>query len=115
MSSERESKVQEKTMSVIRKHEGYVYKNAQNLYTEKGRPDLTACVPITLKRATKLFGEDATIGLFVGIELKRKGHLDEVSAAQNIVGNKIKKAGGLWLAIDEPDLIEALLLRFKGD
>ena len=114
MATERERKVQEKTMNVIRKYGGYVYKNAQNIYTEKGRPDLTACVPTNLKTLTKLFGENAEIGLFVGIELKRDGHLNEVSDAQNIVGRKIKKASGLWFAIDNPDIIEALMIRLTG-
>lgn len=113
--TERERKVQERTMRIVRKYGGYVYKNAQNIYTEKGRPDLTACVPVTLKRLTELFGEDATIGVFVGIELKRLGHLDEVSKAQEIVGNQIKKAKGLWFAIDDTDIVEALMIRFTED
>ena len=110
--TERERKVQEKVMRIVRKYNGYVYKNAQNIYTEKGRPDLTACVPVTLKRLTELFGEDATIGVFVGIELKRLGHLDEVSKAQEIVGKQIKKSKGLWFAVDDADVIEALMIRF---
>lgn len=109
--TERESKVQSKCLSIIRKYDGYVYKNAQNIYTEKGRPDLTACVPIKLKRAIELFGEDATVGLFVGLELKRDGHLGEVSEAQQIVGRQIKRAHGMWFAIDDPAIVEALMIR----
>lgn len=109
--TERERKVQEKTMRIIRKYGGYVYKNAQNMFTEKGRPDLTACIPTTLGKLEEMFGKDAEVGLFVGIELKRDGHLGEVSEAQEIVGRKIKSAKGLWLAIDDPDVIEALMLR----
>ena len=113
--TERERKVQEKTMRVVRKHGGYVYKNAQNMYTEKGRPDLTACIPTTLGKLEEMFGHDAEVGVFVGIELKRDGHLGEVSEAQQIVGRQIKKAKGLWLAIDNPDVIEALILRLKKE
>ena len=113
--TEREHKVQEKTMRVIRKHGGYVYKNAQNMYTEKGRPDLTACIPTTLGKLEEMFGKDAEVGVFVGIELKRDGHLGEVSEAQQIVGRQIKKAKGLWLAIDNPDIIEALIVRLKKE
>ena len=112
--TERESKVQSKTMKIVRDYGGYVYKNAQNMFTEKGRPDLTACIPTTLKRLTELLGEDAKVGLFVGIELKRDGHLGEVSEAQEIVGRKIKKANGIWLAIDDPLVIEALMVKFTG-
>lgn len=115
MATERERKVQEKTMRVVRKYGGYVYKNAQNMYTEKGRPDLTACVPARLKKLVEMFGEDYKIGVFVGIELKRDGHLGEVSEAQQIVGRQIQKASGLWFAIDDPDVIEALMVRLTED
>lgn len=113
--TERERKVQERTMRIIRKYGGYVYKNAQSMYTEKGRPDLTACVPTTLKKLTEIFGEDAEVGLFVGLEIKRDGHLGEVSDAQEIVGRTIKKAKGIWLAIDDTDLVEALMIKFTGE
>ena len=113
--TERERKVQEKTMRVVRKYGGYVYKNAQNMYTEKGRPDLTACIPTTIGKLVEVFGENAEVGLFLGIELKREGHLGEVSEAQQIVGRQIKKAKGLWLAIDNPDIIEALMIKLQKE
>ena len=109
--TERERKTQDKTIRVIRKYSGYVYKNAQNMYTEKGRPDLTACVPTTLKTLSKIFGENAEIGIFIGIEMKRPGLVDDTSTAQEIVGRQIKKAKGLWFAIDDPDIIEALMIK----
>ena len=102
-------------MTIIRKYGGYVYKNNQNMYTEKGRPDLTACVPTTIKTLEKIFGPNAKVGLFVGIEMKRPGLVDDTSAAQEIVGRKIKKANGLWFAIDDPDLIEALMIELTED
>ena len=115
MATERERKVQEKTMRVVRKYNGYVYKNAQNMYTEKGRPDLTACIPTKISKLQEVFGKDATVGVFVGIELKREGHLNNVSEAQRIVGDQIKKAGGIWIAIDDPDIVEALMIRLTED
>ena len=115
MATERERKVQEKTMRIVRKYNGYVYKNAQNMYTEKGRPDLTACIPTTISKLQEAFGKDATVGVFVGIELKREGHLNNVSEAQRIVGDQIKKAGGIWIAIDDPDIVEALMIRQTED
>lgn len=115
MATERERKVQEKTMRIVRKYNGYVYKNAQNMYTEKGRPDLTACIPTTISKLQEAFGKDATVGVFVGIELKREGHLNNVSEAQRIVGDQIKKAGGIWIAIDDPDIVEALMIRLTED
>ena len=113
--TERESKVQRKTMNILRKYGCYVYKNAQNVFTEKGRPDLTACVPVKLSTLQKVFGNNYVVGMFIGIELKRDGHLGEVSDAQQVVGRQIKKAGGMWFAIDNPLIIEALLQRLEVD
>ena len=113
--TERERKTQRKTMDVIEKYGGYVYKNAQSIYTEKGRPDLTACVPTTLATLEKMFGKNAKVGIFIGIEMKRPGLIDDTSDAQEIVGRKIKKSSGLWFAIDDPDVIEALMLRLTED
>lgn len=113
--TERERKVQERTMRIIRKYNGYVYKNAQSMYTEKGRPDLTACVPTTIKKLIEIFGEDGEVGIFVGLEIKRDGHLGDVSDAQEIVGRKIKNSKGIWLVIDDTDLVEALMIKFTGE
>ena len=93
-----ESKVQQDVMKRLRKLGCYVYKNAQNMYTEKGRPDLTACVPVKMANNIR--------GLFVGIELKRPGHLNGVSEAQEVVGRAIVKAGGIWILSDNADCIE---------
>lgn len=113
--TERERKVQDRTIRVIRKYGGYVHKNNQNMYTEKGRPDLTACIPVTVETLLEIFGKDASIGLYVGIEMKRDGHLSEVSEAQEVVGRSIKRAKGLWFAIDDSDIIEALMIKLTGE
>lgn len=102
-------------MKIVRKYKGYVYKNAQNMYTEKGRPDLTACIPTTVKKLMELYGENGKIGLFVGIELKREGHLGNVSDAQRIVGNQIKASKGIWIAADNSDIVEALMIKFSEE
>ena len=124
MATERERKVQEKTMRVVRKYNGYVYKNAQNMYTEKGRPDLTACVPVkfcNLCRVQDVPTEDAEckstcddiLGVFVGIELKRPGRLNGVSEAQEVVGRAIMKAGGIWILSDSADYIENYIKKLQ--
>lgn len=113
--TERERKTQEKTINIIRKYGGYVHKNNQNQYTEKGRPDLTACIPVTLERLAEIFGEDATVGVYLGIEMKRPGLLDDTSTAQEIVGRKIKKSKGLWFVIDDADVIEALMIKLTEE
>lgn len=113
--NQKESALQSKIIKNVRQQGVYVYKNAQNMYTEKGRPDLTLCVPTKVKRLREMFGDDFTIGVFVGLELKREGHLNEVSDAQEIVGRQIQDAGGFWFAIDDADVVDALIRRFKGD
>lgn len=115
MTTERERKVQERSMKIVRKYGGYIYKNAQNMYTEKGRPDLAGCVPIKVSRILELFGKDATVGLFVGLEIKRPGLIEDTSDAQDIVGRQIKKAAGIWLPIDDSDVVEALMIRLTGE
>ena len=98
----------------MKKNKVYVYKNAQNLYSERGRPDLTACVPVKVSDLLKLYKPDDTIGLFVGIEMKRPGKLKNVSLAQEIVGRQIQKAGGIWLPNDNVHNIIDLLTRLQG-
>lgn len=109
-----EQKVQNDIMRIIRANGGYVYKNAQSMYTQVGIPDLTACVPIRVDKIGQILGPSSYVGLFVGIEVKRKGKLNNVSDAQYIVGNQIQKADGIWLATDEPNIIENFVQRCKN-
>lgn len=87
----------------------YVYKNAQNQYTEVGRPDLTVCVPAPIKRTEST---DFIIGIYVGIELKREDEYNHASHAQEIVGRQIQKAGGHFYVIDNlqtlKDIVESI-------
>ena len=112
---ERERKVQTRIQKIIRKYGGYVYKNAQNMYTEVGRPDLTACVPVSIKRLEEIFGKDAKIGIFVGVEVKRPGLQYNTSDAQDVVGNNIIKSSGLWFATDDSDMIEGLMIKLTEE
>lgn len=113
--TELESKVQSRAMRIVRDYDGYVYKNPQNMYTEKGRPDLTACVPVKVSKLMQMVGPDAEVGLFVGLEIKRDHTKYDATEAQRIVGRQIKRAGGLWLAIDDTDIVEALMIRLRGE
>ena len=97
--SVKESTIQRKCQKIIRDYGGYCFKNNGNIYTEVGRPDLVACVN----------------GKFIAIETKRENHMDEVSTAQTIVGKQITKAGGIWIATDNPDVVEALMIKLVGD
>lgn len=110
----KESKNQRKMIDIIKKYGGYVYKNAQNIYTEKGRPDLTACIPVTIDKLKEVFGDNATVGIYLGLEVKVDEDYYDATEAQQIVGRKIKKAKGLWLKCQDPDIIEALMIKLTG-
>ena len=97
--SVKESMIQRKCQKIIREYGGYCFKNNGNIYTEVGRPDLVACVN----------------GKFVAIETKRKDHMNELSEAQSIVGKQIIKAGGIWIATDDPSIVEALMVKLVGN
>lgn len=110
MKQELESVTQRKIMNAIRKHGGYVYKNPQSAMTEVGRPDLTACIPARLSTLISLLGEDAIVGLYCGLEVKRPGRQGQknggLSRGQLVVATQIEKANGIWMRIDDPALIE---------
>ena len=96
--TESEASIQRRCQAIIRRYGGYVFKNNGNAFTETGRPDLVACIN----------------SKFVAIELKRVGKLNELSDAQKIVGKKIKDAGGVWIATDNPLVVEALCVKLTG-
>lgn len=118
MKNELESSIQRRCQKIIKDNDAFVFKTHGDMYGRAGIPDLVACVPVDVTTLEKMMQEDwfsnKTIGIFVGIELKRPGHMSEVSPAQIIVGKEIKKAGGLWYATDDVDTIEALMLTMRG-
>lgn len=79
----------------------YVYKNAQNQYTEVGRPDLTVCVPVQIN--------NKIVGIYMGIELKREDEYNHASEAQEIVGRQIQKAGGKFYVIDSLEILKDIV------
>lgn len=103
-----ESQFQKKCIDYLRSKGCYVYKNPQNQYTEKGRPDLTVCIPIKINTYE---GKTITIGHYMGIELKREDKYNIASTAQEIVGRQIHAAGGSWFVIDNFDELKNVIER----
>lgn len=60
-----------------------------------------------------MYGLDAEIGVFVGIECKVDENKYDATEAQNVVGRKIMKAKGLWFKEQDPLVIKLLLERLK--
>lgn len=122
--TELESNLQRRIQSTLRDYNSYVFKNNGNIFTEVGRPDLVACVPVKINTLMKLiekqllYHEDK-VGIFLALEIKRKDQLDDVSEAQTIVGEKIKSSSGLWFPMDDLDsvigLLEVLEVEKKDD
>lgn len=111
MRKEETVKVEEPIKRIFRNYGCYVYKNVQNVFTERGRPDLTACVPVKISTLVDLYGLDAEIGVFVAVECKVDENKYDATEAQNVVGRKIMKSKGLWLKEQDPLVIKLLLER----
>ncbi len=119
--SELESNLQRRCQKILKDGGAFVFKTHGDMYSRIGIPDLVCCIPTDENILRKMLDEgwfrDNKIGLFVGFECKRKGKLntfDDRRRAQEIVGNEIKNSGGLWFAIDDSDMVKAILEMTKG-
>lgn len=117
--TELESRIQRRCQQIIKEQGAFVFKTHGDIYTRKGMPDLIACVPVTKEILHKMLDDDwfknNKIGIFVSLEIKREDHLDELSDAQRIVGNEIKNAGGIWFAINDSDIVHAIMKTMRGE
>lgn len=120
--SELESKLQRRCQKILKENGAFVFKTHGDIYSRIGIPDLVSCIPVTEDVVRKMLEEgwfrDNRLGIFVGFECKRAGKLhviDDRRRAQEIVGEEIKKAGGLWFAIDDSDMVEAIVKSMKGE
>ena len=120
--SELESKIQRRCQKILKDNEACVFKTHGDMYTRIGIPDLVACVPVTEEVLKKMLDDgwfkNRRIGIFVGLECKQVGKLnvfDDRRKAQEIVGNEIKNAGGIWFAIDDSDVVEAIVKTMRGE
>lgn len=119
---ELESKLQRRCQQILKEGGAFVFKTHGDMYSRVGIPDLVACIPVTKEVLLKMIDDDwfkdQRVGIFVGLEIKRQGKLDlfdDRRRAQEIVGNEIKNAGGIWFAIDDSDLVQAILKTTKGE
>lgn len=117
--TELENRLQRRCQQIIKDNGAFVFKTHGNMFTRAGLPDLIACVPMTVSSLQEMIADgwfpDDKIGIFVSFELKRENHLDEVSKAQEIVGKEITKAGGIWIATDDSDVVKGLMKKMRGE
>jgi hypothetical protein len=120
--SELESKLQRRCQKILKDNGAFVFKTHADMYSRVGIPDLVSCIPTDENTIRKLLEagwfKDKKIGLFVAFECKREGELnlfDDRRRAQEIVGKEIKNAGGIWHAIDDSDIVEAIVSMLKGE
>ena len=120
--SELESKLQRRCQQILKDGGAFVFKTHGDMYSRIGLPDLVSCIPVTEDVLRKMLDDgwfkDNKIGIFVGLECKKAGKLDvfdDRRKAQEIVGKEIKNAGGIWFAIDDSDIVHAILKTMKGE
>lgn len=117
--AELESAIQRRCQKILKEHKAFVFKTHGSIFTRAGIPDLVACVPISMKTLQEMVKDgwlkEDDIGIFVGLETKRPDHMNELSRAQEIVGDEIKKAGGIWYAVDDSDTVLALMKLMRGE
>lgn len=114
-----EATLQRKAQECFKKHRAFVFKTHGDIYSRVGIPDLVACVPVRAKELKNMLGpmpDDFEVGIFVSAEMKRPGHLKDVSEAQKIVGQEIRSAGGFWEPIDNIEDLEEYIkiIQMKG-
>ena len=118
MSKKQETTIQTKCQKVFKEHKSFVYKTHGDIFVRAGIPDLIACVPTTMDDLLKAgFDKDEKIGLFVSVETKTPDKIntfDYTRQAQEIVGNEIKNAGGIWFVTDNEDTVEKMLKRLRN-
>ena len=119
---ELENKLQRRCQKILKDGGAFVFKTHGDMYTRRGIPDLVSCIPASEEQIRKLLDEgwfkNDRVGIFVAFECKRPGELDvfdDRRKAQEIVGNEIKNASGIWFAIDDSDVVEAILKKMKGE
>lgn len=120
--SELENKLQRRCQKILKDGGAFVFKTHGDMYSRTGIPDLVSCIPVTEDILRKMLDDgwfkDRKVGIFVGLECKRVGKLnvfDDRRKAQEIVGGEIKNAGGIWFAIDDSDIVEAIIKTTKGE
>lgn len=120
--AELESAIQRRCQKVLKDNDCFVFKTHGDMYSRIGIPDLVACVPITEEVLRKMLDDgwfkDNKVGIFMGLEVKRVGKLnvfDDRRKAQEVVGNEIKNAGGIWFAVDDSETVEAIMKMTKGE
>lgn len=117
--AELESRLQRRCQTILKDANAFAFKTHGDMYTRTGIPDIVACIPVDKNEIQKLLDDgwfsNDKVGIFVGLEIKRKNQLDDVSKAQQIVGKEIKNAGGLWFAIDDDEYVRAILAKLKGE
>lgn len=102
-----EQKIQSKIIKDLEKnHNAYV---VNGIYTKAGIPDLVACIPFTKEQVLKHFETHSTLGVFVGIEVKKPETKTDTSPLQEYNLGKIQSLGGLSLVAWSTNIVKDFL------
>lgn len=83
---QRESKLSRRIMEKLRSEKVFCFKIHGSEFMMAGLPDIVGCYQ----------------GFFVAVETKNPGKEDNVSAVQQMVHNKIRRAGGIVVVSSSP-------------
>lgn len=97
-----EGKVKERVKKILRDRDAYWYMYVPGGYGVVGAPDFVACVP--LKITPDMVGK--TFGVFAGIETKAPGKIKNTTPNQKKNLEKIFKADGMAVVVDEPEKLK---------
>jgi hypothetical protein len=99
-----ESKIKADVRAYLRAHKGIV--DFCYIPGEPGVPDRIGCIPIKITRdvATSLLGRE--IGLFYGVEVKRRGK--HLNPNQKAMRKRLKKAGAIVIRVSSAEQVKRI-------
>ena len=103
----KEQDVQSKIIKTLEKEESAYVVNG--VYTRSGIPDLIACVPFTKEEALRYLESHDTIGVFLGVEVKKPEEWDNTTKLQEYNLGKIQSLGGLSLVAWTKEMVQKYL------
>lgn len=105
----KEQTIQSKIIKYLEGEGSYVVKVVSA--NRAGIPDVLACVPMTLDQIKELMGENSTIGVFVGVEVKNETGVATKLQIYNV--QKINLAGGIAGVCRSVDDVKQLIEQVK--
>lgn len=105
-----EGRVKEGIKTILKFAKAWFFLPVSNGMGKHGIPDVIACVPITITK--EMVG--LQVGLFVAIEAKALGKVDQATPSQLNQIAAIRAAGGIAEVVDDPAKVAAIVNTLKA-